>query len=461
SGVEESSSSEESSEVEESSSTEESSEVEESSSSTEESSSIEESSSTEESSKVEESSSTEESSSEKETSPYTDKERTDLRKSDGKIAPIKAKTYDGSAYTPAVKVTVAGSGKSVTLTEGADYSVEYKNNVNAGTGTVIVRGNGIYKGQLKASFTINPKSVKSLKAYADDMTVGSKSEPAVYIFDGAKRLTKGTDYTLKYDRGMTGSAKKSAQVEIVAKGNYKDSKTVKLAVYKSSESKHFISASLAQTQFAYTGKAIKPGVTVISPELGTGELRLNKDYKVQYRNNVNAGTAYVIVTGKGQYQGKTVVTFEITPRDAADTMLTISRIPDKTYNGKLQKPSVTVKNGKKKLVKNKDYTVSYTGNLHASTDSRKAKVIITGKGNYAGITAEAKFTIKPQKISRTTVKGTKEKLTVSYGKTTLKEGVHYTVTPDASVAKGNKVKIKITGLGDFAGSEVSQKVKLK
>ncbi len=291
--------------------------------------------------------------------------------------------------------------------------------------------------------------------------MGSKSEPAVYIFDGAKRLTKGTDYTLKYDRGMTGSAKKSAQVEIVAKGNYKDSKTVKLAVYKSSESKHFISASLAQTQFAYTGKAIKPGVTVISPELGTGELRLNKDYKVQYRNNVNAGTAYVIVTGKGQYQGKTVVTFEITPRDAADTMLTISRIPDKTYNGKLQKPSVTVKNGKKKLVKNKDYTVSYTGNLHASTDSRKAKVIITGKGNYAGITAEAKFTIKPQKISKAIVKGTKEKLTVSYGKTTLKEGVHYTVTPDASVAKGNKVKIKITGLGDFAGSEVSQKVKLK
>lgn len=112
-------------------------------------------------------------------------------------------------------------------------------------------------------------------------------------------------------------------------------------------------------------------------------------------------------------------------------------------------------------MKNKDYTVSYSGNLHASTDSRKAKVIITGKGNYAGITAEAEFTIKPQKISKATVKGTKENLSVAYGRTKLKEGVHYTVTPDTSGVKNNKVKVTITGLGDFAGSEVTKKVKIK
>lgn len=458
---------EESSEVEESSTTEESSSREESSS-TEESSEVEESSSREESSEVEESSSseesssTEESSSEKETSPYNDKERTDLSRISGKIASIKAKTYDGNTYTPAVKVTVNSNGRKITLVEGTDYTVEYRNNVNAGEGTVIVSGNGIYKGRLTSTFTINPKSVKKLKAYADDMVVDSMSEPTVHIFDGAKRLVNGKDYTLEYDRELTGYGRKSADVKIVAKGNYKDTRTVKLTVYDGSTPKFFVNASLDQTQFAYTGKAIKPKVTVmVSRVTGDETLRLNKDYKVQYQNNVNAGTAYVIVTGKGQYKGKTVVSFEIMPRDAADTTLTISKIPDKTYNRKLQKPSVTVKNGKKKLVKDKDYTISYTGNLHVSTDSKKAKVIITGKGNYAGITAQAEFIIKPQKISKAVVKGTQENLTVTYGRTKLKEGVHYTVASDVSSAKNNKIKVTITGLGDFAGSTVTKNIKSK
>ena len=34
-------------------------------------------------------------------------------------------------------------------------------------------------------------------------------------------------------------------------------------------------------------------------------------FKVQYKNNVNAGTAVMIITGKGQYKGKIVNTFNI------------------------------------------------------------------------------------------------------------------------------------------------------
>lgn len=36
-----------------------------------------------------------------------------------------------------------------------------------------------------------------------------------------------------------------------------------------------------------------------------------------------------------------------------------------TYNGKAKKPAVTVKLGKKKLKKNRDYTVKYTKNKNA------------------------------------------------------------------------------------------------
>ena len=356
---------------------------------------------------------------------------------------------------------MTSNGKKITLTEGADYSISYRNNVNAGKGTVIVSGEGIYKGELRALFTINPKSVKKLKAYANNTTVDCMSDPVVNIFDGTKRLEKGVDFTLEYDRDLTQIGRKSADVMIVAKGNYKDSKIVKLTVYDGGTPKFFTQAYLDKTVYDYTGKAIKPEVTVKAFSI-TGEiLENNTDYKVRYQNNVNAGTGYVIVTGKGQYKGNVVVPFEIAPIASSDTTLTISKISDKTYNGKLQKPSVTVKCGKKKLVKGRDYTVSYTGNLHASTDRKKAKVIITGKGNYAGIMAEAEFTIKPQKISKASVKGTKEELMLTYGKTQLKEGVHYTVASDTSSIKNNKIKVTITGFGDFAGSTVTKTVKIK
>ncbi len=471
SDTEESSSQEESSSSEESSTTEESSKADESASSeessdTEEHPSSEETSSSEESPTEEERSETDESESAEESptldessSPYADEERIDLQKAGGKIAAIKSKTYDGLAYNPSVKVTVTEGGSRRTLTEGTDYSVLYEQNTDAGQGIAVVRGNGLYKGTLRTTFEITPKSIKRLKIMTGSMTAGSQSEPPVYVYDGTKRLEKGKDYKLTYAGDLTAKASKAAKVTVTAAGNYEGSSTVKLAVYENDAS-HIINpehVALQTQSVPYTGKAQKPALTVAIDGM---TLRANKDYKVQYQNNKNAGTACVVVTGKGAYKGKVVKTFEITALGKTNTSLTVSKISDKTYNGKYQKPSVTVKCGSKKLAKNKDYTVTYQHNLHASADNQKAKVIITGKGNYEGIVETAEFVIKPQKISKAAVKGTMEHFTLTYGGTKLKEGVHYTITSTAK-AGSKKVKIKIEGLGDFAGSEMTKRVKAK
>ncbi len=471
SDTEESSSQEESSSSEESSTTEESSKADESASSeessdTEEHPSSEETSSSEESPTEEERSETDESESAEESptldessSPYADEERIDLQKAGGKIAAIKSKTYDGLAYNPSVKVTVTEGGSRRTLTEGTDYSVLYEQNTDAGQGIAVVRGNGLYKGTLRTTFEITPKSIKRLKIMTGSMTAGSQSEPPVYVYDGTKRLEKGKDYKLTYAGDLTAKASKAAKVTVTAAGNYEGSSTVKLAVYENDAS-HIINpehVALQTQSVPYTGKAQKPALTVAIDGM---TLRANKDYKVQYQNNKNAGTACVVVTGKGAYKGKVVKTFEITALGKTNTSLTVSKISDKTYNGKYQKPSVTVKCGSKKLAKNKDYTVTYQHNLHASADNQKAKVIITGKGNYEGIIETAEFVIKPQKISKAAVKGTMEHFTLTYGGTKLKEGVHYTITSTAK-AGSKKVKIKIEGLGDFAGSEMTKRVKAK
>ena len=61
----------------------------------------------------------------------------------------------------------------------------------------------------------------------------------------------------------------------------------------------------------WTGSAIEPAVTVKD---GETTLTLGTDYEVAYSNNVNAGTATVTITGKGNYSDSKEATFTISPR---------------------------------------------------------------------------------------------------------------------------------------------------
>ena len=65
---------------------------------------------------------------------------------------------------------------------------------------------------------------------------------------------------------------------------------------------------LSRTSFSYTGKALKPKVTVT---LGGRKLAQGKDYTVKYASNKNPGKARVTVTGKGSYTGKKSAAFKI------------------------------------------------------------------------------------------------------------------------------------------------------
>lgn len=62
-----------------------------------------------------------------------------------------------------------------------------------------------------------------------------------------------------------------------------------------------------------------------------------------------------------------------------------------TYNGKPRQPEVTVKHGSKRLVRNKDYVISYKNNTNIGT----ASVTITGIGTYTGSVTKT-FEIVPK-----------------------------------------------------------------
>lgn len=65
---------------------------------------------------------------------------------------------------------------------------------------------------------------------------------------------------------------------------------------------------LPQTVYEYEGKSIEPAVTV---KLDNIRLKRDIDYTVEYQNNDKAGTATVVVTGKGDYSGTAKADFTI------------------------------------------------------------------------------------------------------------------------------------------------------
>lgn len=81
-----------------------------------------------------------------------------------------------------------------------------------------------------------------------------------------------------------------------------------------------------------------------------------------------------------------------------------------TYNGKVQKPKVTVKVGTKTL-SSKYYTVTYRNNKNTGY----ATVLVQGKGSYANYAAKISFVIIPKQMKTPSVKSTaKKKMTVSW-----------------------------------------------
>ena len=141
---------------------------------------------------------------------------------------------------------------------------------------------------------------------------------------------------------------------------------------------------LPQNQFIYDGSAKEPEVTVKDCEGNTID---KSNYTVAYSNNINAGTATVTVTMKGNYEGTLSKTFTIGKVEAKTVTLSEEIY---TYDGTEKKPTVKVKDSTGKVIPSSNYTVTYSNN----TNSGKATVKVTMKegSNYKG-THTKTFTI--------------------------------------------------------------------
>ena len=117
-------------------------------------------------------------------------------------------------------------------------------------------------------------------------------------------------------------------------------------------------------------------------------------------------------------------TFKVTPSKTAVT-----------YNGKAQKPSVTVYAGNKKL-SSKYYTVSYRNNTAVGT----ATITVTGKGNYQNYSGKTTFRINLQKTTLFALKSSRKgELQATWKKTSGNTGYQIQYATNAKFS-GAKVK---------------------
>ena len=316
-------------------------------------------------------------------------------------------TYTGKAITPSFRVY---DGKKM-LAVKKDYTVSYKNNINAATAddakkapTITVKSTGNYKGTETCTFTINPASLDAteqrinidnlyLAAPAGKNPKGIKAVPVVT--DNGKKLSENKDYTVNHvTLNEQNAENKNANsyvtpgkytVEITGKGNYTGTRQITVTLADVAKEQILMSkvtvAKVPDVTYdadlceGRSPAGMTPALTVT---YGSGKNKVtlykegdvnaagetvsaeNADYTVTWINNRYVGTATVVLTGTGkiledgtaigQYFGEKRITFRIKGTALSANMVSWadgSKNVSIVYNGEEQEPRVRVSLQKK------------------------------------------------------------------------------------------------------------------
>ncbi len=318
-------------------------------------------------------------------------------------------TYNGAEQKPTV--TVTDSEKTLTLTEGVDYTVAFSTDMtNAGEKTITVTGMGNYTGSEEVTFTI---ARATITVTADDQTVVVDGVPdsRKVTVGGEYGLAEGHDISVTYedvDTSVVGT--KILTIDTVtitdAEGNdvtsnysvtEKNAGTLTVKTHEHDWDYIVEGTAIKATCVSTLGTCEDPeqSITLVAPvanltydgneKVATIEGTIDgiEDPEIKY-----AGSG--LVNGKPVNAGEYTASIEIgdAMAEVAFTVLArsiagaaITGVQDQTYTGETFRPSPIVVVDGRMLVEDTDYTVSYSNAVNAGT----ATITVTGKGNYSGM----------------------------------------------------------------------------
>ncbi len=229
-------------------------------------------------------------------------------------------TYNGQAQEPALYFYAPVTANDVT--------VLYENNVDAGEAEIVLTGRNNFTGTLTIPFTIEKKPLT--------LTSPDKEK----VFDG-EALTFGAD-EIGADGFVDGESFDYANFEsITAVGSVKstfavlDSATAKQRNYEIEYERGSLTVTAADladyagsvtradaAALTYNGRAQEPKVVFTDPVTAD-------DVTVSYENNVDAGAAEIVLTGRNNFTGTVTIPFTIEKRALTLT----SPEKEKVYDG--------------------------------------------------------------------------------------------------------------------------------
>lgn len=192
-----------------------------------------------------------------------------------------------------------------TLAENRDYTITFDKNTNAGTALVTITGVGNYTGTIEKTFTI-------AKADPDYGEIGTLS--AVYrdclgdiILPSRENGTFIWEYSQSMDVGKVGTTSSLIRFVPNDKANYNIIKNIPVDIKVDKKDIAKVTFSELKSKI-YTGEEQTQNIYIKD---GDVKLIRDKDYTVEYQNNINVGTAKIIIKGVDNYIGEKVLEFSI------------------------------------------------------------------------------------------------------------------------------------------------------
>ena len=378
--------------------------------------------------------------------------------------------YNGQKITQNLRVY---HGETL-LKEKTDYTLSYKNNINAAewntakAPSVTITLKGQYSGSVTLYYTIKPLDINKIDIYsAESKSPGYEQAvnyskklniPNPVLSFGKKKLAVNKDFVCKYTKPGTddlpalpadyknGDAYETGKVysyTVEGIGNFEGSFPMQLVVLsKEDKNKNFSSASikLDKSKYPYSGKTLeKTDVKITQFKIGSEDLTDTKPLLYEYQVYAyGLEGAYVEVYPseegvKAGYHGCKQVNLKLegdrqikdakTGEKWQDSILFSQKTVDKNGGMFQSKDDLLVfeteEGTKEPLTEGIDYTIKYSNAKKAGT----VTVTFTGKGRYKG-SLPLKYTIDPNcdpkdlKIiwGENVTRDTDGKYTVSYQK---------------------------------------------
>ena len=356
------------------------------------------------------------------------------------------------------KPTVEDTKTGATLVENVDYTLSYTAAVDAGTVEVTITGKGNYTGTAKTSYEITKRDV--LLTSATDSKVydkkplmngkvtesGSgfvKEEGATYNVTGSqtkkgsskneftyelKSNTKASNYTIEVVYGDLTVTAENGEVVVVITGH---KKSFEYDGHEKSVKGYDVSITKGSTyevsDFTFNGNDEVKGT-----EANTYPMGLKVSDFTNNNDNYNK-VKFVVTDGSLTITPKSITPDGPNTPEEKKTGITATDPVDSIYDGKAHVNALTVKDTKtnKDLEENKDYTLTYVGDV---VNVGTVKIEVKGIGNYTGEFTK-KYQITPREYTVTTDSANK-----TYDGTALTAGGHVN-----GLVEGETVNFKTTG----------------